>query len=222
MLVLLGNWGLDRVHFSSTWQRVVHLQDRVVSLVQNPELPASTVALPARTATASWNAKPSPSWTRLPTRSLTPAATQAISLTVTPAVTVTVTGTPQPGDPSPTAVPDAPKSYTVRSGDTLMDIGNATGISWEAIAAANDLSSNSSLHVGQELRLPTSTPAPDGKAPSPTPAKPQTYRVQAGDTLLVIGERLGVPWQDIASANNITDGDVLHIDQELTIPAASK
>jgi LysM repeat protein len=61
---------------------------------------------------------------------------------------------------------------------------------------------------------PTSVPAP---APAPTP---RTYSVQPGETLSEIGERFGVPYQQIASASGISDPNRLQIGQQLTIPGA--
>ena len=46
------------------------------------------------------------------------------------------------------------RSYTVHHGDTLTDIGKTLGVSWQAIAQANDLANPNLIHVGQALRIP--------------------------------------------------------------------
>ena len=45
-----------------------------------------------------------------------------------------------------------------------------------------------------------------------------TYAVKPGDTLSVIGSRLGVRWQDIAAASGLSNPDALSVGQVLTIP----
>ena len=67
---------------------------------------------------------------------------------------------------------------------------------------------------------PTPTPAP---TPTPTPApkkeplKLQTYKVVAGDTLMAIANRFGITPETILWANNLGNGDLLQIGDELTI-----
>jgi hypothetical protein len=44
--------------------------------------------------------------------------------------------------------------------------------------------------------------------------------VQAGDTLAVIGARLGIPWETIAAANGLTANSMLQIGQVLVVPGS--
>ena len=74
----------------------------------------------------------------------------------------------------------------------------------------------------------TPSPAPTVAAPTPTPAtsfdagQGGTYTVQPGDSLSLIGQRLGVPWQTIAEANGIAAPDyVITPGQVLIIPPTS-
>lgn len=53
--------------------------------------------------------------------------------------------------------------------------------------------------------------------PSPT-AQAVIHVVQAGDTLMAIGQRYGIPWEAIAAANGLPPNTVLRIDQQLVIP----
>jgi LysM repeat protein len=74
------------------------------------------------------------------------------------------------------------------------------------------------------------TPVTPSPAATPTPAPPTlsatfdpsvggTYTVQPGDSLSLIGQRLGVPWQMIADANGIAAPDyVITPGQVLIIP----
>ena len=72
--------------------------------------------------------------------------------------------------------------------------------------------------------LASATPpitAPPSAPPSPTPIPPGgTYTVQPGDSLSIIGLRVGVPWQLIAEANGIAAPDYVIVPgQVLIIPA---
>ncbi len=46
------------------------------------------------------------------------------------------------------------RSYTVHHGDTLTGIGKTFGVSWQAIAEANNLADPNLIHVDQALRIP--------------------------------------------------------------------
>jgi LysM repeat protein len=61
------------------------------------------------------------------------------------------------------------------------------------------------------------TNAPGTPDAMPAPA-PVTYTVEAADTLSEIGERFGVPWEQIAEANNIAAPYPIRLGQVLTIP----
>ncbi len=52
----------------------------------------------------------------------------------------------------------------------------------------------------------------------PPPSPPETYVVQSGDTLLAIGQRFGVAWQELASINGIADPNLIYLGQVLKIP----
>lgn len=71
-------------------------------------------------------------------------------------------------------------------------------------------------------RAPEPSPTP-GASPTPTPtprreaAKPFTYKVVAGDTLLGIAFRFGITPETILWANDLGNGEMLQIGDELTI-----
>ena len=74
----------------------------------------------------------------------------------------------------------------------------------------------------------TPTPLPSVAEPSPTPAitfdpgQGGTYTVKSGDSLSLIGEKLGIPWQTIAEANGIAGPDyIITPGQVLIIPPIS-
>ncbi len=62
---------------------------------------------------------------------------------------------------------------------------------------------------------PTREPA--DRTPTPAPA-PQTYTVQAGDTLAAVAVRFGTSVEALQAANGIDDTDVILVGQVLVIP----
>jgi LysM repeat protein len=69
---------------------------------------------------------------------------------------------------------------------------------------------------------PAAQAAPSAKAepraPEIVPGQGGEYTVRPGDTLLAIGLRYGVEWQDIAHANGMGEKDVLRVGKVLKIP----
>jgi nucleoid-associated protein YgaU len=66
---------------------------------------------------------------------------------------------------------------------------------------------------------PEAAPAPP--PPPPPPPAPRTYTVVSGDTLWAISERFygdGAKYQVIADASGISNPDLIHPGQVLTIP----
>jgi nucleoid-associated protein YgaU len=61
---------------------------------------------------------------------------------------------PAPGPEVPVEEPRT-TTYTVRTGDTLGDIGRRYGVSREEIARLNGIDEPDLLFPGQELRIPT-------------------------------------------------------------------
>jgi LysM repeat protein len=124
----------------------------------------------------------------------------------TPTAAVQVAATPgAPGTAIPTAAvrltptaPPTPETYVVQGGDTLSAIAYTYGVSLEALMAANGIADPNVLHVGQELLIPTASPAPAEppatEVPS-TPAEPVATPVPTvtpiGPPLVEIAQVLG-------------------------------
>jgi LysM repeat protein/predicted RNA-binding Zn-ribbon protein involved in translation (DUF1610 family) len=79
---------------------------------------------------------------------------------------------------APTATPrPAPDTYTVRAGDTLMEIAQELDVTMEELLTANDLTLGDarSLQPGDVLELPGAEPAPTATLPAASPtASPTT------------------------------------------------
>ncbi|WP_214828680.1 LysM peptidoglycan-binding domain-containing protein [Exiguobacterium algae] len=104
------------------------------------------------------------------------------------------------------------KTYTVKSGDTLYGIARTYGVSVSALASANNITNTNLIYVGQVLVIPgTTTP----------PASTTTYTVKSGDTLYKIAASYNTTVSKIASANNITNVNLIYVGQVLTIPGTT-
>ena len=70
---------------------------------------------------------------------------------------------------------------------------------------------------------PTPTPVPPtaASAATTTPVEGSSYTVQPGDTLSGIAAKTGVSIDDIITANNLSDSNVISVGQELIIPGWS-
>ncbi len=118
--------------------------------------------------------------------------------------------------------------YVVKSGDTLAGIGDQFAVDWKKIAEKNNLAEPFALEVGQKLIIPgVKAPAVDDSATKSTDDKTGTpaatgdttnYTVKAGDFLSTIGMQFDVPWEDIATLNNIASPYSLEVGQILKIP----
>lgn len=118
-------------------------------------------------------------------------------------------------------VPPGGMDYTISAGDTLLGIAIRYGLDWQDIAIANNMQENDLLQIGQVLRLPSiggvggPVEASNGAA-----AGKQRYTVTAGDTLVSIGLRYGITWQELAAVNGLSEFSLLQIGQELALPAS--
>lgn len=94
--------------------------------------------------------------TVVPTESPNLSAEPSVEASVEPSVEPSPSPTPTPSPtPSPTATPaPTPFVYVVRSGDTLFAIANRFGVTIDQITAANGITRQSVLKVGQHLVIP--------------------------------------------------------------------
>ncbi len=172
--------------------------------------PQPTPDTPTPDATAAFN---------LPALTPTSSPTLEPTSTETPAPTSTATTEPTA---TPTTTPPPPPSgrvtYKVKSGDTLSSIAAKYGVTWQALADANKLTSRSTLRIGQELVIPVAGSAAQ-PAPTAAPSGAGTkYKVKSGDSLSSIATQFGITWQVLAAANGLTAQSRLSVGQELTIP----
>ncbi|GAB6178776.1 LysM peptidoglycan-binding domain-containing protein [Desulfotomaculum defluvii] len=90
--------------------------------------------------------------------------------------------------------------HTVAQGDTLYLIAQHYGTQVDKLKSTNQLKSDM-LYPGQKLQVPD-----------------QTYTVQKGDSLFLIGKRLNLPYQEILRANKLSSSTTIYPGQVLRIP----
>jgi len=171
----------------------------------------------AGTSTASAQIAETPSPTPIGV-AVTPQPTPTViaAVTNTPAPTpVLPTSTPAPPTATATAPPGGTTTYTVTSGDWLFSIGRKFGVNPYSIAAANNIPPPYTIYPGQVLRIPTSG---GGTTPPPTCSSGKTHTVQFGENLYRLSLKYGTTVQAIATANNISNPNVIFAGQVLCIP----
>ncbi|MBN1487236.1 MAG: LysM peptidoglycan-binding domain-containing protein [Anaerolineae bacterium] len=156
-----------------------------------------------------------------------PTPTLTATITLSPSATTTATPTALPTatyTPAPTPTPIPPQSYTVQSGDTLLDIAMAFDMTVDELKAYNGLDSDIIVE-GQSLLVPPPTPTA-GPPPTTEPGQPTftpspyiLYTVKSGDALSTIAEEFGVSMEAIRVANNMPAGSTdIQADQVIQIP----
>lgn len=114
------------------------------------------------------------------------------------------------------------RTYEVSPGDTLTHIARRQGVSLADLLEANGLSRDSTIFVGQSLRIlgsgngAAATASTSGSRSTPT-ASGTSYEVRSGDTLSGIASRHNTTVAQIRSANQLRS-DTIRVGQTLVIP----
>lgn len=96
-------------------------------------------------------------------------------------------------------------TYTVKSGDTLSEIAQKYGTTYQEIAALNGLADPNKIYPGQVLKIKISG------------TSTTTYTVKSGDTLSVIASKYGTTYQKLATLNGLADPNKIYVGQVLKI-----
>lgn len=102
--------------------------------------------------------------------------------------------------------------HVVQAGQGLLEIAAIYGVSVADIMAANGLTDQDILRIGQQLVIPGITRR-DAAA-----AQGNIHIVQAGESLLSIALIYGVTVEELQAANDLANPDAIFVGQELIIP----
>ncbi len=116
----------------------------------------------------------------------------------------------------PTEKEEAPKTHTIKRGDTLSEIALKYGVTVKELKEWNNLK-NDIIDAGQVLRLTKPEAKPADKPTSNQP-KVTKYTVKSGDVLSIIAEKYGVSSAAIMFKNNIQNPKRIQPNQVLIIP----
>ena len=115
-----------------------------------------------------------------------------------------------------------PRTYILEVGDTLRKVAERFGVTWQAIAAYNNIANPNIVQAGATIVIPPvsyvpPTTPPVGQPIPPAPAN-RVYIVQRGDTLSAIAVRFGVTLDSIRALNPIRPGNVILVGDVLILP----
>ncbi|TCB54024.1 LysM peptidoglycan-binding domain-containing protein [Acinetobacter terrestris] len=109
-------------------------------------------------------------------------------------------------------------TYTVLPGDTLTVIAMKNGLSWRDVAKWNQIDPNSPLYVGTSIYLYDAKPqSTETSAISKVKAQPETYVVQANDSLTGLASQFGLSVKQLADYNNLSVSSGLRVGQKLSL-----
>lgn len=120
---------------------------------------------------------------------------------------------PEPEKPEPEK-PQSGGTYTVQEGDTLSEIAQEHGTTYQELARINNISDPNLIYPGQVIKL-----SDDGAGSAVEGA--DTYTVKAGDTLSEIAQNNGTTYQELASINNISDPNLIYPGQVIKLSGNS-
>lgn len=109
-------------------------------------------------------------------------------------------------------------THVVGPGESLGSIAARNGLTVRELAAANGITNPNRVMAGQLLRLSDSPPPAPGTSGG---AKAGTYRVQRGDALSMIAQRLGTSVSALVKANGLASPDRIYAGKTLKVPGGS-
>jgi membrane-bound lytic murein transglycosylase D len=132
-----------------------------------------------------------------------------------------VVSSAKPAPQTIVAKAEKPTSYRVQKGETVSELAARFDISNSTLMAANGLTNARSLQAGQLLKVPSKDVLTDEEVMSEmSPAPPESYIVQSGETLSEISERFGVSVSKLKAANKLKNPRYLRAGAKLSIPSS--
>ena len=94
-------------------------------------------------------------------------------------------------------------TYIVQAGDTLSEIAQRFGTTYQSLAAINNIADPNRIYPGQEIVI-------DGATAEAPAASAVYYTIKPGDTLSGIASSYSTTWQWLAEINGIDTPDLIH------------
>lgn len=116
---------------------------------------------------------------------------------------------PQPQPYVEPQVQSSGTTYIVQAGDTLSEIAQRFGTTYQHLAAINGISNPDIIHVGDRIVI-------DGVV-SAQSSTDEYYTIQPGDTLSGIAERYGTSYQYLAYINGISDPNKIYVGDTIRV-----
>ena len=128
----------------------------------------------------------------------------------------------------------ADTTYKVEKGDTLYSISRKYQITVAELRAANNLSENDVIKVGQKLKIPTADisnaaalatenkATTSGSATLSATKATKEYTVVKGDTMYSISKKNGMTLAEFMALNGLDSNSVIKVGQKLKIYSLSK
>lgn len=117
-------------------------------------------------------------------------------------------------------------THKVKSGDTVWDLARKYNTSVKKIIDANNLGSNAMIRIGQSLTIPGKSSSQGSSSSGSSSSKPssgssaKSHRVASGETLSGIAARYGTTTAKLASANKLSNPNLIRAGQVLKVPGA--
>ncbi|MEK1332369.1 LysM peptidoglycan-binding domain-containing protein [Limosilactobacillus fermentum] len=115
-------------------------------------------------------------------------------------------------------------TYTVKSGDTLSSIASSYNTTTSTLTSLNNLSNPNLIYVGQVLKVAGSSTSVSTSTSSSSASQATTsgtYTVKAGDTLSSIAISYNTTTAALASANSISNTNLIYVGQVLKVTGTS-
>ena len=125
---------------------------------------------------------------------------------------------------SATSTSSSATTYTVKSGDTLSSIACSYNTTTSTLTSLNNLSNPNLIYVGQVLKVAGSSTSVSTSTSSSSASQATTsgtYTVKAGDTLSSIASSYNTTTAALASANGISNANLIYVGQVLKVTGTS-
>ena len=113
---------------------------------------------------------------------------------------------------------DNTTSYTVQKGDTYWIISQKYGITLSELLAANGVTDDTSLFIGDIVKIPKRSENSSGSSSTTPSITYKTHTVVSGDTLWNIAIKYGIPFQELLDTNSLNESSYISSGMKLTIP----